>query len=103
MVAGSPMIPVIRPVLGPEEAAAAAEVISSGWLAEGPRVREFESAFAAATGTGHAVAVSSCTAALHLAMIAAGVSSWRRGHRSVDVVHRDRERSALRRCADCVR
>lgn len=67
------MIPVIRPLLGPEEAAAAAEAISSGWIAQGPRVAEFEAAFAAATGTGHAVAVSSCTAALHLAMIAAGV------------------------------
>jgi dTDP-4-amino-4,6-dideoxygalactose transaminase len=67
------VIPVIRPLLGPEEAAAAAEAISSGWIAQGPRVAEFEAAFAAATGTGHAVAVSSCTAALHLAMIVAGV------------------------------
>ncbi len=67
------MIPVIRPFLGPEEAEAAAQAISSGWIAQGPRVAEFEAAFAAATGTGHAVAVSSCTAALHLAMIVAGV------------------------------
>lgn len=67
------MIPVIRPLLGPEEAEAAAQAISSGWIAQGPRVAEFEAAFAAATGTGHAVAVSSCTAALHLAMIVAGV------------------------------
>jgi perosamine synthetase len=67
------MIPVIRPFLGAEEAAAAAEAIRSGWIAQGPRVAEFEAAFAAATGTGHAVAVSSCTAALHLAMIAAGI------------------------------
>jgi dTDP-4-amino-4,6-dideoxygalactose transaminase len=67
------VIPVIRPLLGPEEAAAAAQAISSGWIAQGPRVAEFEAAFAAATGTGHAVAVSSCTAALHLAMIVAGV------------------------------
>jgi perosamine synthetase len=73
MVAVSEMIPVIRPVLGPQEAAAAAEAIMSGWIAQGPRVGEFEAAFAAATGTGHAIAVSSCTAALHLAMIAAGV------------------------------
>jgi dTDP-4-amino-4,6-dideoxygalactose transaminase len=69
------VIPVARPLLGPEEAAAAAEVISSGWVAQGPRVAEFETAFAAATGTGHAVALSSCTAALHLAMIAAGVQA----------------------------
>jgi dTDP-4-amino-4,6-dideoxygalactose transaminase len=67
------MIPVIRPLLGAAEAAAAAEAISSGWIAQGPRVAEFEAAFATATGTRHAVAVSSCTAALHLAMIAAGV------------------------------
>jgi len=67
------MIPVIRPLLGAEEAAAAAEAIMSGWVAQGPRVAEFEAAFAEATGSGHAVAVSSCTAGLHLAMIAAGV------------------------------
>ena len=67
------MIPVIRPWLGAEEAAAAAEAIMSGWVAQGPRVAEFEVAFAEATGAGHAVAVSSCTAGLHVAMIAAGV------------------------------
>ena len=67
------MIPVIRPLLGAEEAAAAAEAVTSGWVAQGPRVAEFEAAFAEATGSGHAVAVSSCTAGLHLAMIAAGV------------------------------
>ena len=67
------MIPVMRPWLGQEEAAAAAEAVASGWIAQGPRVREFEEAFAAAIGTPHAVAVSSCTAALHLALIAAGI------------------------------
>lgn len=67
------MIPVMRPWLGEEEAAAAAEAVASGWIAQGPRVREFEEAFAAAVGTPHAVAVSSCTAALHLALIAAGI------------------------------
>ena len=69
------MIPVIRPLLGAEEAAAAAEAITSGWVAQGPRVAEFEAAFAEATGSEHAVAVSSCTAGLHLAMIAAGVGA----------------------------
>ena len=67
------MIPVIRPWLGPEEAEAAAAVVASGWVAQGPRVAEFESAFAAVVGVEHAVAVSSCTAALHLALVVAGV------------------------------
>jgi dTDP-4-amino-4,6-dideoxygalactose transaminase len=67
------MIPVMRPWLGEEEAAAAAEAVASGWVAQGPRVAEFEEAFASAVGIGHAVAVSSCTAALHLALIAAGI------------------------------
>ena len=67
------MIPVMRPWLGQEEAEAAAEAVASGWVAQGPRVREFEEAFAAAIGTPHAVAVSSCTTALHLALIAAGI------------------------------
>jgi perosamine synthetase len=67
------MIPVMRPWLGQEEAAAAAEAVASGWIAQGPRVQEFEEAFAAAFGAPHAVAVSSCTAALHLALIAVGI------------------------------
>jgi perosamine synthetase len=67
------MIPVMRPWLGEEEAAAAAAAVASGWVAQGPRVGQFEEAFAAVVGAGHAVAVSSCTAALHLALIAAGI------------------------------
>ncbi|MEW2358227.1 DegT/DnrJ/EryC1/StrS family aminotransferase [Spirillospora sp. NPDC029432] len=67
------MIPVIRPVLGEEEAAAAAEAVRSGWVAQGPRVAEFEGAFAARVGAGHGVATSSCTTALHLALLLAGV------------------------------
>ncbi len=67
------MIPVMRPWLGEEEAAAVAAAVASGWIAQGPRVAEFEQAFATAVGTEHAVAVSSCTAALHLALIATGV------------------------------
>lgn len=66
-------IPVMRPWLGPEEAAAAAAAVTSGWVAQGPRVAEFEEAFAEAVGTGHAVAVSSCTAALHLALVVMSV------------------------------
>jgi perosamine synthetase len=67
------MIPVMRPWLGAEEAKAAAAAVSSGWVAQGPRVAEFEEAFAAAIGTGHAVAVSSATAALHLALVVCGI------------------------------
>jgi len=66
-------IPVMRPWIGDEEAAAAAAAVASGWVAQGPRVAEFEQAFAASIGVGHGVAVSSCTAALHLAMLAAGI------------------------------
>ncbi|MFG2696234.1 DegT/DnrJ/EryC1/StrS family aminotransferase [Kitasatospora sp. NPDC048407] len=66
-------IPVMIPWLGEEEARAAADAVRSGWVAQGPRVAEFERAFAEAVGVPHAVAVSSCTTALHLALIGAGV------------------------------
>jgi dTDP-4-amino-4,6-dideoxygalactose transaminase len=67
------IIPVTRPCLGPEEEAAVGEVLRSGWLTQGPRVAEFESRFAEYVGAEHAVAVSSCTTALHLALLACGV------------------------------
>jgi len=66
-------IPVMRPWLGEEEAQAAAAAVASGWVAQGPRVARFEAAFAEALGAAHAVAVSSCTTALHLALIVAGI------------------------------
>ncbi|MFC0113868.1 DegT/DnrJ/EryC1/StrS family aminotransferase [Kibdelosporangium aridum] len=66
-------IPVIRPWLGEEEAQAAAEAVRSGWVAQGPRVAEFEKAFAAQAGAAEGVAVSSCTTALHLALHLLGV------------------------------
>ncbi len=75
VVAGAAMIPVIRPWLGAEEAEAAAATVASGWVAQGPRVAEFETAFAETAGANHAVAVSSCTAALHLALVAAGIGT----------------------------
>ena len=67
------MIPVMRPWLGPEEAAAVAEVMASGWVAQGPRVAAFEKALATKVGVPHAIATSSCTGALHLALAALNV------------------------------
>jgi perosamine synthetase len=67
------MIPVTKPILGEEEATAAREVLESGWVSQGPRVRAFEEAFAQSVGASYACAVSSCTAALHLALLAVGV------------------------------
>ena len=63
-------IPIVRPWLGNGEARAAAEVVRSGWVAQGPQVAAFEQAVARSVGAEHAVAVTSCTTALHLALIA---------------------------------
>lgn len=71
VVAG--MISLADPVLGEAEKEALCRVIDSGWLTMGQRVAEFESRFAAMHGRDAAVAVSSCTAALHLALAALGV------------------------------
>lgn len=66
-------VPVALPWLGEEEAAAVREVLLSGWVAQGPRVAAFERAFAQVVGATEAVAVSSCTAALHLCLAALGI------------------------------
>jgi perosamine synthetase len=66
-------IPLAQPVLGEAEEAAVLSVLRSGQLSLGPRVPEFEAAFAARLGARHASAVSSGTAALHLALRAVGV------------------------------
>ena len=67
------MIPIARPVLGEREVEAARRAILSGWVTQGPEVAAFEREFAAAVGAAHACAMSSCTTALHLALVAAGV------------------------------
>lgn len=61
-------IPIYRPDIGDEEIAAVVDTLRSGWMTVGPRTQEFEQEFAQAVGAAHAVAVSSCTAALHLAL-----------------------------------
>jgi perosamine synthetase len=68
-----PAIPLAKPVLGPPEEEAVLGVLRSGQLSLGPRLEEFETAFASWLGVPHASAVSSGTAGLHLALRAAGV------------------------------
>jgi dTDP-4-amino-4,6-dideoxygalactose transaminase len=69
------MIPITKPMLGENEAEAARRVILSGWTSQGPEVAAFEKEFAEYVGAPHACAVSSCTTALHLALLAVGVQS----------------------------
>ena len=66
-------IPFHRPSITQAELDAVSDTLRSGWLTTGPRARELEQMVAGYVGMPHAVALSSCTAALHLALIAAGV------------------------------
>lgn len=68
-----PWLPFSEPLLGEEEIAGVVQCLRSGWLTSGPLVAEFERAFAQYVGAKHALAVNSCTSALHLALEAAGV------------------------------
>ncbi|HEY2319762.1 MAG TPA: DegT/DnrJ/EryC1/StrS family aminotransferase [Solirubrobacteraceae bacterium] len=64
-----------RPFMGGGEAEALADVVASGWVSQGPRVQAFERAFAERVGAPEAIATTSCTTALHLALYAAGVTA----------------------------
>lgn len=66
-------LPYCRPDTGELESAAASECIRNGWLTTGPKVREFEEMFAKRAGVKHAIAVNSCTAALHIGLLASGI------------------------------
>lgn len=72
---GAREVAFARPDIGQAEIDAVSAALASGWLTSGPRVDEFERRFADYVGAPHAVAVSSCTAGLHLSLLAAGVGS----------------------------
>jgi perosamine synthetase len=67
------VIPIAMPLLGTEEADAAREAVLSGWVSQGPQVAAFEHEFAAMVEAPYATAVSNCTTALHLALVAANI------------------------------
>ncbi len=67
------MISIAKPIMGEEEKKAVLEVLDSGIIAQGPRVKEFEKGFAEMCGVNHAIATSSGTTALHMALLAYGI------------------------------
>ena len=69
------MIPIAKPLIGEEEIKAVTDVLRSGTIAEGQRVKDFEVAFAEYTGTSYAVAVNSGTAALHVALLSHNIGT----------------------------
>ena len=68
-------IQIALPVTGEDEWQSVKESIMSGWLTQGPKVRKFEENFAEKHGVNHALAVTSCTTGLHLALAAMGVGA----------------------------
>ncbi len=73
MSKGRSFIPIAKPWLGEAEAEAAKRPILAGWVTQGPEVAAFEQDFAIYVGASHACAVSNCTTALHLALLAVGI------------------------------
>ena len=74
-MAKNPFVPFSRPWIDDTEIEAVSQVLASKWISTGNRVREFERSFAEYLGVKHAIAVSSCTAALHLSLVVAGVGN----------------------------
>src|SRR5437660_1247480 len=70
---GDQMIPITKPVFGPEELEAVQKPLETGWVVQGPFVKAFEDRFSDFTGAAHSVATSSCTTALHVAVAALGL------------------------------
>jgi len=66
-------LPIAQPDLDEDDIAEVVDTLRSGWLTYGPKTQRFEDAFKAMVGAEHAIAVNSCTAGLHLALLAAGV------------------------------
>jgi perosamine synthetase len=69
----SQFLPFAQPDIDASEMAEIKDALDSGWITTGPKTRQFETEFAAAVGARHAVAVNSCTAAMHLALEASGL------------------------------
>ena len=69
------MIPIAKPLIGDEEIEEVVKVLKSGFIAQGPKVAEFEEKFAEYIGVKHAVATSSGTTALHTALLALGIKA----------------------------
>lgn len=66
-------VPISKPYFGPEEARAIAEPLKTGWVVQGPKVAEFEKRFAEFVRVDHAIAMTSCTTALHAGLLAHGI------------------------------
>ena len=66
-------LPFHRPLIGAEEESEVIQCLRSGWITTGPRTQEFERAFADYIGCRHAIGLNSCTAGLHLALVALGI------------------------------